>query len=71
MSPKPALKLVVLLVGSWCTHDLVHELGHILCGYACGGTLIDADLFPWHLPYSFFDPDPYPLVTLWGGPVPV
>ncbi len=47
----------------------VHELGHIACGYACGGTLIDADLFPWHLPYSFFDPDPYPLVTLWGGPV--
>ncbi len=47
----------------------VHELGHIACGYASGGALIDADLIPWHLPYSFFDPDPYPLVTLWGGPV--
>ena len=47
----------------------VHELGHIICGCACGGTLTDADLLPWHLPYSFFEPDPYPLVTLWGGPI--
>ncbi len=23
----------------------------------------------WHLPYSFFEPDPHPLVTLWGGPI--
>ena len=31
--------------------------------------MTDADLLPWHLPYSFFEPDPYPLVTLWGGPI--
>ena len=47
----------------------VHESGHIVCGCACGGTLQSADLFPWHLPYSIFEPDPYPLVTLWGGPI--
>lgn len=46
-----------------------HELGHIICGCACGGTLTDVDLRPWHLPYSFFEPDPHPLVTLWGGPI--
>lgn len=45
-----------------------HELGHILAGWSCGGTLRSADLRPWHLPYSIFDPDPHPLVTLWGGP---
>ena len=28
-----------------------------------------ADLYPWHLPYSLFAPDPHPLVTLWGGPI--
>ena len=22
---------------------------------------------PWHLPYSIFEPDPIPLVTLWAG----
>ncbi len=47
----------------------VHESGHLICGFACGGTLTSADLLPWHLPYSFFEPDPHPLVTLWGGPI--
>ena len=47
----------------------VHELGHIICGLGFGGTLTETDLLPWHLPYSFFEPDPHPLVTLWGGPI--
>ena len=64
-----ALKSVLLLLASWCVMTFVHESGHILCGWACGGTLKTADLVPWHLPYSIFDPDPRPLVTLWGGPV--
>ena len=46
-----------------------HEAGHILGGWCCGGTLTEADLLPWHLPYSFFNPDPYPLITLWCGPM--
>jgi hypothetical protein len=29
--------------------------------------LKSADLLPWHLPYSIFEPDPLPLVTLWAG----
>lgn len=62
-------KLVVLLGVSWCVMTFVHESGHILCGYACGGTLLSADLIPWHLPYSIFSPDPSPLVTVWGGPI--
>jgi hypothetical protein len=44
-----------------------HEMGHIIGGICCGGSLKSADLLPWHLPYSFFDPDPFPLVTLWAG----
>src|SRR5262245_34806176 len=46
-----------------------HEMGHVVSGLACGATLKSADLRPWHLPYSIFDPDPLPLVTLWGGPI--
>ncbi|OHB76883.1 MAG: hypothetical protein A2W31_00445 [Planctomycetes bacterium RBG_16_64_10] len=45
-----------------------HELGHLVAGWSCGGTLRSANLRPWHLPYSIFDPDPRPLVTRWGGP---
>ena len=46
-----------------------HELGHIVGGGFCGGKLKDFDLFPWHLPYSIFEPDPLPLITLWCGPL--
>ena len=60
---------VLLLLVSWCVMTLTHELGHIVGGWCCGGTLKDADLWPWRLPYSIFDPDPSPLTTLWCGPV--
>ncbi len=63
------LLFVALLIASWCVMTVVHESGHILCGWSCGGSLISAELRPWHLPYSLFEPDPQPLVTLWGGPV--
>jgi hypothetical protein len=60
---------VFLLVVSWCAMTFVHEAGHVVCGWAGGGTLREADLLPWHLPHSRFDPDPHPLVTVWGGPI--
>ena len=62
-------KFIVLLIASWCTMTFLHEVGHIVCGWACGGKLHSADLLPWRLPYSTFEPDPRPLVTLWGGPI--
>ncbi len=46
-----------------------HELGHIACGWLTGGELQDFDLAPWSLPHSLFAPDPFPLITLWGGPI--
>jgi hypothetical protein len=63
------LRFVLLLLVSWVVMTFTHESGHVLCGWACGGSLQQADLTPWHLPYSIFDPDPQPLITLWGGPV--
>lgn len=48
---------------------LCHEVGHIVGGACCGATLRDFELRPWRLPFSFFDPDPRPLVTLWCGPL--
>ena len=63
------VRLVILLMASWCVMTFTHEVGHIVGGRCCGGTLIDVDLLPWHLPYSLFDPDPRPLVTLWSGPI--
>jgi hypothetical protein len=63
------VRLTLLLLASWTVFALTHECGHLLGGWACGGTLIDAELRPWRLPHSFFSPDPRPLVTLWCGPL--
>jgi hypothetical protein len=59
----------LLLVASWCVMTFTHEAGHVGGGWASGGTLREAHLLPWELPYSSFEPDPWPLVTLWSGPV--
>ena len=56
-----------LLVASWVVMTFTHEMGHIIGGMCCGGALKSADLLPWHMPYSIFEPDPFPLVTLWAG----
>jgi hypothetical protein len=31
---------------------LTHELGHIVGGACCGGSLKSADLLPWHPPHT-------------------
>jgi hypothetical protein len=62
-------KLLGLLSASWCVMVITHEGGHVIGGVLAGGTLRHADLRPWTLPHSHFDPDPYPLLTLWAGPL--
>lgn len=64
-----SLKLIVLLAISWSVMTFLHESGHIVAGWYAGGRLVEADLFPWKLPYSLFEPDPQPLLRLWGGPI--
>lgn len=63
------LQFLLLLAVCWIVMTFTHEVGHILAGWATGGHLHSADLLPWHLPQSHFEPNPHPLVTLWGGPV--
>ena len=63
------LSFTGLLAIAWCVMTVTHEFGHLLGGWWSGGTLKAADLWPWHLPHSLFDPNPQPLVTLWAGPM--
>lgn len=63
------LIFVWLIAVSWVVMTFTHELGHIVGGMTCGATLTDFDLAPWRMPYSIHSPDPYPLVTLWAGPL--
>lgn len=59
----------LLLVASWVVMTMSHEVGHLVGGWAGGGTLTDFDLAPWRLPYSVHNPDPNPRLTLWAGPL--
>ena len=64
-----SIVFVCLLATAWCVMVCTHELGHLLGGWYSGARLRSFDLAPWRLPYSSFDPNPWPLVTLWSGPV--
>lgn len=63
------LHLVLLLIAGWCVMTFTHECGHLAGGWTGGGTLRHAELRPWHLPHSLFEPDPHPLLTVWCGPL--
>lgn len=63
------VNLVGLLIAGWCVMTVTHESGHILAGLLAGGKLAAYDLRPWSLPFSLFSSDPFPLVTLWAGPI--
>jgi hypothetical protein len=60
---------IALLILSWIVMTFTHEMGHVIGGWISGATLTDFNLAPWRMPYSLHNPDPRPLVTLWGGPV--
>lgn len=60
---------ILLLAASWVTMTFTHESGHLIGGFVSGAKLTSFDLAPWRLPYSLHSPDPFPLVTLWAGPI--
>ncbi|MEM1446270.1 MAG: hypothetical protein AAGF84_09460 [Planctomycetota bacterium] len=63
----PVFRMCLLLVLGWFVMTLTHELGHVLFGWLGGATLVELELLG--LPYSFYDPNPWPTLMLWGGPV--
>lgn len=61
------VRFLLLLAVSCVVMTFTHVMGQIVGGSLCGGSLESFELLPWHLPFSYFRPDPYPLVTLWAG----
>jgi hypothetical protein len=62
-------RLLLLLLVSWVVMTFTHEAGHLIGGWCSGATLQAVDMWPWRLPFSIFEPDPRPLITLWSGPL--
>lgn len=66
---RPICEFGLLLVCSWIAMTTSHELGHVIAGWLSGAELVYVDIAPWKLPSSLHRPDPFPKITLWGGPV--
>lgn len=66
---RSATAITIAVLAGWCVMAFMHETGHVVTSLALGGSVSQTELRPWRLPYTLFQSDPYPLVTLWGGPV--
>ncbi len=69
MTVRRRLLFGLMLIAAWVVMTFTHELGHLIGGFVGGAKLTSVDLAPWRLPYSIHSPDPYPLLTLWAGPI--
>ncbi len=63
-----------LLIGTflpacWLAMMVVHELGHVLAGWATGGTVERVVLGPLALSRTEMRDNPHPLYEIWGGPL--
>ncbi len=61
------LLVVPLLYGSWLLMMVLHELGHVLHGWASGATVTRVMLGPHVLSMTMLEPNPHPLFVAWGG----
>ena len=57
-----------LLAVGWCVMGATHEAGHVVGAWLGGGRVRAFWPGPWPPPYSTFQPDPHPALTLWAGP---
>ncbi len=53
----------------WFAMMGVHELGHMLAGWATGGEVQKVVLHPLAISRTDIEPNPHPLVVVWAGPV--
>jgi hypothetical protein len=63
------LLLVAGTLLAWLLMQVVHELGHVLAAWATGGTVTKVVLHPLAISRTDVDPNPRPLVVVWGGPI--
>jgi hypothetical protein len=64
-----AVLIVSLLLLSWLMMQAVHEFGHVLAAWLTGGSVERVVLHPLTISRTDLACNPYPLVTVWAGPV--
>ncbi|QDU78463.1 hypothetical protein Pla110_01670 [Polystyrenella longa] len=63
------LLIVSLMLLSWLSMMIVHELGHILLAFGTGGNVVEVVLHPLTISRTDVRPNPSPLWVVWGGPL--
>lgn len=53
----------------WLLMMAFHELGHVVAGWATGGTITKVVLHPFAISRTDVSPNPSPLVVAWAGPI--
>ncbi|AMV21982.1 hypothetical protein [Planctomyces sp. SH-PL14] len=64
-----AVAAVALVLACWWGMQMVHEAGHVLAALVSGGRVVAVELRPWAISRTDVDPNPSPLLVVWGGPV--
>ncbi|WP_254512126.1 M50 family metallopeptidase [Anatilimnocola floriformis] len=63
------LFLIALLLTSWLWMQILHELGHVLGGWATGGEVERVILQPLAISRTDVQGSRQPLVVIWAGPI--
>ncbi|MBA3939079.1 MAG: hypothetical protein H0X38_16655 [Planctomycetes bacterium] len=63
------LLTVTFVPACWLAMMAVHELGHVLAGWATGGTVDHVVLGPFALSRTEMRDNPHPLCEIWSGPL--
>src|SRR5262245_46203592 len=58
-----------IIGASWLGMQVVHGLGHVAGAIATGGHVIHVALKPWTISRTDVEPNPWPLVERWSGPI--
>ena len=69
---KPVLRttlVAALLPLCWLAMQIVHEAGHVVAGWATGGTVTAVVLHPLAISRTDVSPNPSPLAVVWAGPL--
>jgi hypothetical protein len=66
---KQALLILSTVLLSWLLMQDVHEAGHMAATWLSGGTVKSVLLDPFSISRTDVEPNPHPLIVVWGGPV--
>ena len=60
-------RFAIYTLWAWFVMTLTHEIGHVLGALVSGGSPVVIEIRPWRIPWSLYDPNPHPQITLWAG----